>query len=188
MVKRFSTRSSLRLALERSQSDAIVERIVEPAKPLGPGLDDQLGEIRALVVPVARAHHQAMLAEFDRLLVPVDRHMADIQNGLLRLQNSRLRFHIRQRKSSWGGAARYSRPTRRSARAWLCKFRAEATKTWPEFQRLCKMFCARWALADVSTAGDSEGDIKACWLRNERRGRARLPSQIGRRGAIASTG
>jgi hypothetical protein len=34
-----------------------------------------------LIVPVARAHHHAVIAKFDRPLIAVGRQMTDVQNG-----------------------------------------------------------------------------------------------------------
>ncbi len=78
---------------ERGERHAIVEHVVEPADAARPRLDRQFGLDQPLVVAVARAQHQAMLAQFDRLRVAVSRQVADAQGRLFALHVAyRLRF------------------------------------------------------------------------------------------------
>jgi len=60
-------------------------------------------------VSVARAHHHAVIAKFDRPLVAVGREMADVQNGPAGLQFDSPNAPLRPRGdmlSAGGGASR----------------------------------------------------------------------------------
>ena len=60
-----------RRAGKRSDGDAIVERIVQPAEPPRLRIDVKLRRQEPLIVPVARTHHHPMVAELDRPRVAV---------------------------------------------------------------------------------------------------------------------
>src|SRR5580658_9926856 len=65
--------------LENRDRDGIVERIVKPPQPGGPGRDRQPGAYQPQVVAFTRPEHHAMLAQSDRRRITVHGDVANRQ-------------------------------------------------------------------------------------------------------------